>query len=85
MSDDIDRAAVLNRVKRAQGQLGGVLRMIEEGRELEAVLGQMKAVSRALDRAGLAMVAAEWRAGADVGDVTPERIDRLERLFLSVT
>ena len=42
---------VVNRVKRAQGQLAGVLRMIEEDRALDDVLNQLKAVTRALERA----------------------------------
>ena len=42
---------------RAQGQLAGVLRMIEEGRDCEDVVTQLAAVYRALDRAGFAIVA----------------------------
>jgi DNA-binding FrmR family transcriptional regulator len=45
-------AAVLNRLRRAQGQLGGVIRMIEAGEDCRAVLTQLAACSRALDRAG---------------------------------
>ncbi|WP_323792910.1 metal-sensitive transcriptional regulator [Nocardioides sp.] len=81
-----DRTAVLNRIKRAQGQLAGVLKMMEEERELGAVLNQLKAVTSALDRAGFAMVAAEWRSSVDSdGDVTPEQLDHLEKLFLSLS
>ena len=49
---------VVNRIKRAQGQLSGVLRMLEEGRDLQEIVNQLKAVSRALDRAGFAIIAA---------------------------
>ncbi|GGO72326.1 metal-sensitive transcriptional regulator [Nocardioides deserti] len=81
----VDMSAVVNRVKRAQGQLGGVLRMIEEGRDLEAVVHQLKAVSRALDRAGFALIAAELRQtvadGADVGEA---ELAKLEKFFLSL-
>lgn len=81
-----DRTAVLNRVKRAQGQLAGVLRMMEEERDLTAIINQLKAVSSALDRAGFAMVAAEWRQSVgDDGDVTPEQLAHLEKLFLSLS
>lgn len=81
-----DRTAVLNRIKRAQGQLAGVLRMVEEERELTAVLNQLKAVTSALDRAGFAMVASEWRTSVDgTGEVTPEQLQHLERLFLSLS
>ena len=85
MAGTTDRNAVVNRVKRAQGQLAGVLRMIEEERDLEAVLNQIKAVSSALDRAGFAMVALEWRTSADDGGVTEEKLDEIERLFLSLS
>lgn len=80
-----DRTAVLNRIKRAQGQLAGVLRMLEEERELASVLNQLKAVTSALDRAGFVMVAAEWRGsvGGD-GEVTAEQLAHLEKLFLSL-
>ncbi len=85
-TDRTDRTAVVNRVKRAQGQLAGVLRMIEEERDLTAVLNQLKAVSSALERAGFAMVAAEWRDSVDDGgEVTSEQLDNLEKLFLSLT
>ncbi|MDO9457299.1 metal-sensitive transcriptional regulator [Nocardioides sp.] len=85
MAVKTDRAAVVNRVKRAQGQLAGVLRMIEEERDLPAVLNQIKAVSSALDRAGFAMVAAEWRTSVDEdGEITPEQLEHLEKLVLSL-
>ncbi|WP_148613847.1 metal-sensitive transcriptional regulator [Nocardioides rubriscoriae] len=86
MAARTDRTAVVNRVKRAQGQLAGVLRMIEEERDLASVITQIKAVSSALDRAGFAMVAAEWRTSVDDGgDVTPEKLDSLEKLFLALS
>jgi DNA-binding FrmR family transcriptional regulator len=86
MSGGTDRGAVVNRVKRAQGQLAGVLRMIEDDRDLPAVLNQLKAVSSALNRAGFAMVAAEWRHSVDVdGTVSDDQLQHLEKLFLSLS
>jgi DNA-binding FrmR family transcriptional regulator len=82
----VDRHAVVNRVKRAQGQLAGVLRMIEEDRDVTSVLNQIKAVSSALDRAGFAIVASEWRDSVDRGEgLSEERVAELERLFLSLS
>ena len=52
-----DLKAVLNRLRRAQGQISGVIRMIEEGRDCEDVVTQLAAASRALDRAGFAIIA----------------------------
>jgi len=84
MSDAPDRTLVINRVKRAQGQLAGVLRMIEEGREVQEVVNQLKAVTRALDRAGFAIIAMELRAAIAEGRVEDEELERLEALYLSL-
>jgi DNA-binding FrmR family transcriptional regulator len=75
---------VVNRIKRAQGQLSGVLRMLEEGRDLQEIVNQLKAVSRALDRAGFAIIAAELREAARRGAVSEEDLDQLEKFFLSL-
>lgn len=76
--------AVMNRLKRAQGQLAGVLRMLEEGRDCADVVTQLAAVSRALDKAGFAIIASGLeqciRAGED-GEVDREK---LEKVFLSL-
>lgn len=52
--------AVTNRLKRAQGQLAGVLRMLEEGRDCSDVVTQLAEVSRALDKAG----SSSWPPGS---------------------
>ena len=76
--------SITNRLKRAQGQLSGVLRMIEEERDCADVVTQLAAVSKALDRAGFAIIAAGLEqcitAGAD------GKVDRakLERVFLAL-
>ncbi|MFB7618666.1 metal-sensitive transcriptional regulator [Kitasatospora sp. NPDC056181] len=78
--------AVLNRLRRAQGQLGGVIAMIEAGRDCKDVVTQLAAVSRALDRAGFKIVASGMRqclATAD-GDVPPMSETELEKLFLAL-
>jgi DNA-binding FrmR family transcriptional regulator len=81
-----DLTSVVNRLKRAQGQLGGVLRMIEEGRDCQDIVTQLAAVNRALDRAGFAIIAtglkqclAEQEDGAESPD-----LPTLEKLFLSL-
>lgn len=81
-----DMTAVVNRIKRAQGQLGGVLRMFEEGRDVESIVHQLKAVSSALDRAGFAMLVAELKGllPADSG-IAEDDLATLEKLFLSLT
>ncbi|HET7069000.1 MAG TPA: metal-sensitive transcriptional regulator [Nocardioides sp.] len=76
---------VINRIKRAQGQLAGVLRMLEQGRDCEDVVTQLAAVSRALDRAGFAIVASglqQCLAGG--GGVDSVDVKKMEKLFLSL-
>jgi DNA-binding FrmR family transcriptional regulator len=82
--DDI--VAVLNRLRRAQGQLGGVIAMIEQGRSCKDVVTQLAAVSRALDRAGFKIIATGLRDCMDrpaAGRPTTS-IDELEKLFMSL-
>ena len=77
--------AVVNRLKRAQGQLSGVLRMIEEGREVEQIVHQLKAVSSAIDRAGFAILVVQMKDAMDeVGDDAEANVQHLEKLFLSL-
>jgi DNA-binding FrmR family transcriptional regulator len=75
---------VLNRLRRAHGQLAGVIGMIESGRDCQEVVTQLAAVSRALDRAGFKIVASGLRqclAAGDGAEMTPEQ---MEKLFLSL-
>jgi DNA-binding FrmR family transcriptional regulator len=76
------RAAVLNRLRRAQGQLAGVIAMVEEGRDCREVVTQLAAVSRALDRAGFKIVASNMRQC--VSGESAMSADELERLFLAL-
>ncbi|MEU0688306.1 metal-sensitive transcriptional regulator [Streptomyces uncialis] len=80
---------VVNRLRRAQGQITGVIKMIEEGRDCADVVTQLAAASRALDRAGFAIIATGLEhclTSEDMAD--PEDRDqmraRLEKLFLSL-
>ena len=83
--DPTAMAPVINRIKRAQGQLGGVLRMLEEGRECEDVVTQLAAVSRALDRAGFAIVASGLQECLTHGDGLDDvDVKKMEKLFLSL-
>lgn len=79
-------APVVNRLKRAQGQLAGVLRMLEDGRECEDVVTQLAAVSKALDRAGFAIVASGLQQCLTSGDELDSiDVKKMEKLFLSLT
>jgi DNA-binding FrmR family transcriptional regulator len=80
-------AAVLNRLRRAQGQLAGVISMIEQGRDCKEVVTQLAAVSRALDRAGFKIVATglkECVTGNTADGTAPLSEAELEKLFLAL-
>jgi DNA-binding FrmR family transcriptional regulator len=74
---------VINRLKRAQGQLAAVTRMLEERRDCKDVVTQLAAVSKALDRAGFAIIATGLEQCIIQEDQTMDRKE-LEKLFLSL-
>jgi DNA-binding FrmR family transcriptional regulator len=83
LRDETQRQAITNRLKRAHGQLGAVVRMMEEGRNCDEVVTQIAAVSKAVHTAAYSLIAASLRecvmdADMDV-DATAET---LQRLFL---
>ncbi len=75
------------RLKRAGGQVLGVERMLSEGRECKDILPQLSAASRAIEQAGLRLLAAgyawcsEHPGEARANGCSPEE---LEALFLGV-
>lgn len=81
--DVAEMTEVVKRLRRAQGQIGGVIRMIEEGRDCREVLTQMAALSRALDKAGFAIAANGMRTCLSDPDGAVDASD-LERVFLSL-
>ncbi len=86
VGDEDTMSAVLNRLRRAQGQLNGVISMIEQGRDCKDVITQLAAVSRALDRAGFKIVASGLRdcANGSTNDGNPMTEAELEKLFLAL-
>lgn len=80
-----DQAAVVNRLRRAHGQVAGVIRMLEEGADCVDVVTQLSAASKALDRAGFAIIASGMKQcliesdGKETLDV-----EKLQKLFLSL-
>lgn len=83
-ADPKELKALLNRLRRAQGQLGAVIAMVEEGRDCRDVVMQLSAVSKAIDRAGFKIVAANLKHC--VRGTNPDGPDEgeLEKLFMSL-
>ncbi len=86
----LDQSAVsdtIKRLRRAEGQLLGIIGMLEDGRDCADVVTQLAAVSRALDRAGFKVIASglqQCMAAEAAGEEPSMDQARLERLFLSL-
>jgi DNA-binding FrmR family transcriptional regulator len=78
---------VVKRLRRAEGQIRGVIAMMESGRDCAEVVTQLAAVSRALDRAGFKVIASGLQqcvtAQAD-GEDRAVDMEQMEKLFLSL-
>lgn len=85
--DDVCRRDVVTRLRRVQGQVAGIITMIEEGRDCGEVVTQLAAVSRALDRAGFKVVANGLQQCATAegrGERPAMTAEQLEKLFLAL-
>ena len=87
-----EKRRVLNRLKRAQGQLNAAIAAYESDVECRAVVTQLAAVSSAVDRAGFAIVASSMKrcldADADLSaadDPATPTIEELEKLFMMLS
>ncbi|MBN9155519.1 MAG: metal-sensitive transcriptional regulator [Microbacterium sp.] len=78
---------VLNRLRRAQGQLNAVIAAVEGGGRCRDVVIQLAAVSSALDKAGFQIIStAMQKCLTDPDDTTdPMTVDELEKLFLTLS
>jgi len=78
---------VVTRLRRVEGQIGGIIRMLEERRECADIVTQVAAAGHALNRAGFKLLASGMRQcmvdGPD-GSNGGMTIDAMEKLFLSL-
>jgi DNA-binding FrmR family transcriptional regulator len=83
--DPTEMTAVIHRLRRVQGQIGGVLKLLESGADCADIVTQLAAVSKALDRAGFVIIASGLEQCLTQGDEAAG-VDRakLQKLFLSL-
>ncbi|MDR1999382.1 MAG: metal-sensitive transcriptional regulator [Frankiaceae bacterium] len=76
-------ASIILRLKRANGHLASVIRMLEDGSECEDALLQLAAANKAISRGGYALVAAGLHKCLIAEG--PDGVDaqKLEKLFLT--
>ncbi len=76
---------ITNRLKRIEGQIRGLQRMVDEQRDCEAILTQLMAARSALDRVGL-LVAEDFVQKCIInadGELAPQRVGRVLELVFS--
>ncbi|HEY7853779.1 MAG TPA: metal-sensitive transcriptional regulator [Aquiluna sp.] len=76
--------AVKKRLARAQGQLGGIQKMLEEGRECTDVLMQLSAAQAAISRAAFALITTGI-THCTTDEQGQQDLKRLEKAFLSLS
>ncbi|GAB6857744.1 metal-sensitive transcriptional regulator [Microbacterium xylanilyticum] len=94
IADDETRAAghdpdavrkIANRLRRAHGQLAAVIAAVEGGDDCRAIVQQLSAVTKALDRAGFLVISTALRECLTDPDAqgAPDA-EELEKLFLTL-
>jgi len=84
--DPSDVKPVLNRLRRAQGQLNAVIAAVENGGKCRDVVIQLAAASSALDKAGFQIIATAMEKCLNDPDDTsdPMTVAELEKLFMTL-
>ena len=85
MQDSQQITIVANRLKRAHGQLGAVARMLEQGRDCEAIVTQIAAVSKAINTAAFTLISSNLKECLTDPTIDADDLSaRLQKLFLSL-
>ena len=85
LSDEEQIQAISTRMKRANGQMTAVIRMLEEGRACDEVVTQMAAVSKAINTAAFTLISASLKECLIDGKRNSKDVtDQLQKPFLSL-
>ena len=85
LSDQEQVEAIAKRIKRAQGQLGAIARMLEEGRACDEIVIQMSAVSKAVHTAAFTLISSSLQeCMLDNKRNSEETMKKLQKLFLTL-
>jgi DNA-binding FrmR family transcriptional regulator len=85
LNDDEKIHAISARLKRANGQMNAVIRMLEEGRSCDEVVTQMAAVSKAINTAAFTLISASLQECLIDGKRNSKEVsEQLQKLFLSL-
>ena len=78
---------VRKRLRRVAGQVQGIERMLDEGRECRDVVTQLSAATRALEQAGFRLIAAGLTYGLENPDEAEQSgypLGEVEKMFMKL-
>jgi DNA-binding FrmR family transcriptional regulator len=81
--DPAELKAARDRLVRVQGQIGGIVKMLDEGRDCTELLNQLSAASTALTRAGFTIITVGMQNCANNHEGDSQRA-ALEKAFMSL-
>ncbi|HUX05002.1 MAG TPA: metal-sensitive transcriptional regulator [Acidimicrobiales bacterium] len=85
LQDKEQLSLITKRLKRANGQMTAVVRMLEEGRSCEDVITQMAAVNKAINTAAFMLISSSLKECIVDPTIDTESVtDKLQKLFLSL-
>jgi len=85
LNDQEQLDLIVKRIKRAQGQLGAVARMLEEGRNCDEIVTQMSAVSKAVNTAAFTLISTSLKECLVDNKSNSKAVTaQLQKLFLSL-
>ncbi len=85
LEDQAQIDAIVKRLKRAQGQMGAVIRMLEEGRPCNDIIMQISAVGKAVNTAAFKLIAANLKECLiDADQDSDAMTEQLQKMFLSL-
>ncbi|HVA53325.1 MAG TPA: metal-sensitive transcriptional regulator, partial [Acidimicrobiales bacterium] len=76
---------ISKRMKRAHGQMGAVIRMLDDDRSCEEIVTQMAAVGKAINTAAFKLIAASLKECIEEATIDRDLVtEKLQKLFLSL-
>jgi CsoR family transcriptional regulator, copper-sensing transcriptional repressor len=79
--DDATRAQILTRLRRIEGQVRGIARMVEDDKYCVDILDQVTAATAALDRVGVGLLGNHVRGCVRDAVSTPAGEEKVEELI----
>ena len=85
LEDEAQLTQITLRMKRAHGQMGAIVRMLEDGRSCEEIVTQMAAASKAVHTAAFMLISSSLRECIADPNIDSEVVSKkLQKLFLSL-